>query len=573
MFDVIVRGGDVIDGTGAPRVRADVGINGDRVSAIADLGTAEAATVIDATGRVVTPGFIDVHTHVDAQVFWDTTLSPSPLHGVTTVVGGNCGFTIAPLSADPDDGEYLMRMLARVEGMPLEALQTGVPWSWRTTAEYFDAFAGTLAVNTAFKVGHSAVRRVVMGPDATKREAAADEVTAMQALLRTSLEAGAIGFSSSWARTHNDADGAMVPSRYAHKDELVALASVLREFPGTSLEMLAQVGRFDEWAMDVMADMSAAAQRPLNWNVLNVAAKTIDDAWHNLSASDVAAERGGKVVGLTIPMLFTARLSFAGGFLLDALPGWEEVMLLPKAEKMAVLADPEQRRRLDELSRTEGPLRNLANWKTKVIYDVVDPANEQYRGRTVEEIADDLGTTPFDALVDIALTDELATSFGTPLPEEPKANWEARAQIWRDGRAVIGASDAGAHLDLFLTANYVTEMLEKAVRVHEVVGLEEAVKLMTSVQADLYGIVDRGRLTEGSHADLVVLDPTTVASTPIHTRVDLPGGAPRLYAAATGIDHVFCNGQEIVRRGDFTSARPGRHFRAGTDTVTPSMAL
>lgn len=572
MFDVVVRGGDVVDGTGAPRVRADVGITGDRVTAIADLSTAEAATSIDATGRVVTPGFVDVHTHVDAQVFWDTTLSPSPLHGVTTVIGGNCGFTIAPLSDNPADGEYLMRMLARVEGMPLPALETGVPWNWKTTAEYFDAFDGTLAINTAFKVGHSALRRVVMGPDATKREATLDEIVMMQNLLRAGLEAGAIGFSTSWARTHNDADGAMVPSRYASKDELVALARVCGEFPGTSLEMIAQVGRFEPWAMDVMADMSVAAQRPLNWNVLTVAAKTIDDAWHNLGASDVAADRGGKVVGLTIPMLFSARLSFAGGFLLDALPGWEGVMLLPKAEKMAVLADPEERRRLDDLSRSEGPLRNLANWKTKVIFDVSDPANEQYRGRTVEEIAQTEGKTPFDALVDIALADELTTSFGTPLPVEPKENWEARAAVWRDGRAVIGASDAGAHLDLFLTANYVTEMLEKAVRVHQVVGLEEAVQLMTSTQADLYGIVDRGRLVEGAYADVVVFDPETIASTPIHTRVDLPSGAPRLYAAAIGIDHVLCNGQEIVRGGEFTPARPGHHFRAGTDTVTPSLA-
>ncbi|MDE0495236.1 MAG: amidohydrolase family protein, partial [Acidimicrobiaceae bacterium] len=262
MFDLLISGGDVIDGRGGPRRRADVGITGDRISAIGNLingGGAQAAATIDATGLAVTPGFIDVHTHFDAQVFWDPDLSPSPLHGVTTIIGGNCGFTIAPLGEDPAHGDYLMRMLARVEGIPLEALQQGVPWNWQTTAEYFDAIDGNVAVNAGFKVGHSALRRVVMGDDSVRRACTGEELGEMKALLRDGLEAGALGFSSSWSRTHNDPMGNMVPSRYAEREELVDLCSVLAGYDGTSVEFNPALRPFEPWAFDLMADMSAAA--------------------------------------------------------------------------------------------------------------------------------------------------------------------------------------------------------------------------------------------------------------------------------------------------------------------------
>src|SRR5581483_9052057 len=231
MLDLVIRGGDVIDGTGAPRRRADVGVSGGRVVAVGTV-TDDAARAIDATGKVVTPGFVDVHTHYDAQVFWDGYLTPSPLHGVTTALAGNCGFTIAPLSGDERDGEYLMRMLARVEGMPLESLRSGVPWNWKSTADYFDEIEGRLGINAGFMVGHSAIRRVALGSDATGRASTPDELARIAGLLRESLEAGGLGFTSSWARTHNDADGHMVPSRYATREEVLALCRVAGEFEG-----------------------------------------------------------------------------------------------------------------------------------------------------------------------------------------------------------------------------------------------------------------------------------------------------------------------------------------------------
>ena len=569
MYDVVIRGGSVVDGTGAPARRADIGIQGDRVRTIGIIDDDGDAEVIDAEGLTVAPGFVDVHTHYDAQVFWDSTLSPSPLHGVTTVISGNCGFTIAPLSTDPRDGEYLMKMLARVEGMPLESLEQGVPWNWTTFGEYLDSFAGTLSINAGFKVGHSALRRVVMGEEATSGPAAPDQIEAMRDLLRESLAAGGLGFSSSWARTHNDAAGNMVPSRHAEPDKLIALCAVAGEFPGTSLEFLPMVGPFDDTAFDLMADMSAAAQRPLNWNLLAVSAKTLDAAWHQLEGGQRASERGGKVVGLTIPMAMGLRLSFLTGFVLDALPGWEEAMALPLDEKKALLADPAARRRLDEQAQTDHPLRAIAHWSTKVITECFSDETKPYEGRVVGDIAEELGKEPFDTLVDIALADDLMTAFALPERSEGRDDWEARAKVWRDGRAVIGASDAGAHLDLLGTFNYSTHVLATAVREYDVVSLEEAVHLITQVPAELYGLIDRGVLTEGAYADIVVFDPETIGPGPLRTRFDLPGGAGRIFGEADGVHRVLVNGVEIVDDGAFTDARPGTVLRSGRDTVTP----
>jgi len=575
MFDLIIRGGDVIDGTGGPRRRADVAVRDGRIVEIGALGDAngQAGTVIDAAGKVVTPGFVDVHTHFDAQVFWDSALTPSPLHGVTTVLAGNCGFTIAPLSRDPADGEYLMRMLARVEGMPLESLRDGVPWSWTSTRDYFAAIDGTLGVNAGFMVGHSAIRRVVMGEDATNREATPDEVAAMARLLHEGLDAGGIGFSSSWARTHNDADGNMVPSRYAGADELLALCRVAGAHEGTSLEFIPAVDpTFEPWALELMADMSAAARRPLNWNVLVVTAANAAQARSKLEAGDVARARGGKVVALTIPMTFGVRLSFASGFLLDAMPGWEETMLLPRAEKLALFRDKAARDALDAAAQQpHNPMRALADWSTKVIFDVVADDNRPFVGRTVGEIAAEQGRDPWDALCDIALADELLTSFGTVPRPETDDDWKARLDVWRDRRAVIGASDAGAHLDMLASFHYATVLLGEAVRRRRLLSLEEAVHLLTDVPARLYGLVDRGRIERGWHADIVVLDPAEVASDDVAMRFDLPGRAGRLYAGAQGIDHVLVNGRPIVSDGALTADRPGTLLRSGRDTRTPDL--
>jgi N-acyl-D-aspartate/D-glutamate deacylase len=572
MYDILIRGGDLIDGTGGAPRRADVGIQGDRIVAIGDLDDGAVET-IDATGKVVAPGFVDVHTHYDAQVFWDGALTPSPLHGVTTALAGNCGFTIAPLSDDAADGDYLMRMLARVEGMPLESLREGVPWNWTSTAEYFDEIEGRLGINAGFMVGHSAIRRVVMGEESTAREAKPEEFEAMQALLRAGLEAGALGFSSSWARTHNDADGRMVPSRYATRDELVDLCGTLAQYEGTSLEFIPMVGpKFEPWAVELMASMSAAAQRPLNWNVLGVNAKNLAEAEGKLEAGTYAREHGGRVVALTVPMSFPVYLSFRSGFVLDAMPGWEDVMGLPLDEKLKFFDDEDALAKLDERAQSEeNGLRMLANWGNLKIHDVVAPENMDYRGRMVGEIAEAEGRSTWDVLTSIARADELNTSFGTVAAQETDDDWKARIQVWRDRRALIGASDAGAHLDLLASFNYATEVLGKAVRQRKLLPLEEAINLLTDTPAQLYGLKERGRIVDGWKADIVVLDPETIGSHAVRMRMDLPGGAGRLYAEADGIEHVLVNGTGIVRDGKLTDARTGTLLRSGRDTATASL--
>jgi N-acyl-D-aspartate/D-glutamate deacylase len=570
MLDLVIRGGEVVDGTGAARRRADVGVRDGR---IVEIGTVDesATRTIDAGGRVVAPGFVDVHTHYDAQVFWDPTLSPSPLHGVTTVVGGNCGFTIAPLV--PSEADYLMKMLARVEGMPLDALAAGVPWDWTTTAGYFDQFDGTLSVNAGFMVGHCALRRVVMGERSVGEPATDNDLAAMSSMLRESLAAGGLGFSSSWAETHNDADGEPVPSRHATAEELIALCRVTGEHPGTSLEFIPTARDFTERHLDIMARMSAAARRPLNWNLLTVSAMNGTFVEQRLAAGDLAREMGAKVVALTIPEPPRPRMSFLSGFVLDALAGWAKPMALPLAEKLALLADPVRRHELEAQARgTQGMIRAISNWERLVFLETFATENAGYVGRTVGDVAAERGQSAFDTLCDIAIADDLRTAFSTPEFGNDRADWEARVAVWRDGRAVIGASDAGAHLDLLATFNYTTTTLAKAVRQHEVLPLEEAVNLLTDVPARLYGLRDRGRVTTGAHADLVVFDPATIAPGPVFTRTDLPTGAARVYGEAEGIDEVIVNGTVIVEHGAFTDARPGTLLRSGHDTETPALS-
>ena len=571
MLDIAIRGGEVIDGTGAARRRADVGIASGRIAAVGQVG--DACEEVDASGLVVAPGFVDVHAHVDAQVFWDQALTPYSLHGVTSMFAGNCGFTLAPLG--DDKGDYLVRMLAVVEGMPLESLQAGVPCDWHTTAEYLDRIDGTTAINVGFMVGHSALRHVVMGDDAARRAAEPQEVEAMGRLLAEGLEAGGIGFSSSWGVTHVDAEGAPVPSRWATADELLALAAVCRSFPGTSLEFIPPgVNVFTDEELDLLSGMSTAARRPLNWNVLRIEERNRDFAAGVLAAGDYAAERGGKVVALNMPVPLRSRFTFRTGFALDALPGWSPLFALPVDERIAALRDPSWRARLEEGARqAPGQLAvNLADWSTRVICEVADPALRDYEGRVVGEIAADEGKSPFDVLLDIVCADGLQTTFTRRSSEPSGSDWRAMVDAWRSGRAVIGASDAGAHLDFSANFDYHVYVLAHAVREHGALGLEEAVHHLTQVPARLYGLRARGTVAPDNHADLVLFDEATIGPGPLHTRHDLPAGAGRLYAEPTGIARVLVSGATVAVDGQVTGEQPGHVLRSGVDTATPSLS-
>lgn len=573
MLDVVLRNGVVIDGTGAPSRRADIGISGGRVVEVGVVDD-QARRVIDAGDLTIAPGFIDLHTHFDAQAFWDPTLSPSPLHGVTTAISGNCGFTIAPLSDDPDDSEYLMRMLARVEGMPLEALQRGVPWDWRTTSDFFDRLDGTLAPNTGFLVGHSALRRVVMHEEATQKRASAAQLDAMKQLLRQGLAAGALGFSSTWSRSHNDHEGNPVPSRHATPDELVALCEVTGEFPGTTLEFIPAPPPFGDEMFELMAAMSRAANRPVNWNVLPVYSKNPEVVARQLAGSDHAARLGGRVVALTLPDSQRNRINFKAGFILDILPGWERLMALPDQDKLGMLSDPGSLAEMDRMAQTqEGPLRAIANWRQYIIVETFARENRAYEGMTVGEVSERLGRSPWDTLAQLVVRDELRTVIMNPDRGQDVESWRRRVEVWRDPRAIVGASDAGAHLDMIDTFNYPTTMMAKAVRQHELLPLEEAIHYITGAPAAFYGLVDRGCIRPGAWADLVVFDPVSVEPLPVSTRFDLPGGAGRVFGGAAGIEEVMVAGESIVKQGQFTDSRPGRVLRSGRDTDSVTVTV
>jgi N-acyl-D-aspartate/D-glutamate deacylase len=463
-------------------------------------------------------------------------------------------------------------MLSRVEGMPLAALEAGVPWDWTTTGQYLDRLEGGLAINAGFMVGHSTIRRLAMGASANERKATPDELTSMVKLLRAGLESGGMGFSSTWSKSHNDADGNPVPSRFADADEIISLAQICRDYQGTSLEFLppkVTTEPFDDVTSRMMVEMSRRANRPLNWNLMRVNAANVDtvDVRGRLEIGSQALESGARVVALVMPQSLLLLLSFASGFLLDTLPGWAKPMARSVEDKMHLFTNPVERERLCEMAGHEG----YADWATHVIYEGFTPLTKQMEGRAVGEVALEQGKNAFDALIDVALADELKTVFHPRIPPETRADWSARAQVCRDGRALVGGSDAGAHLDMIGTHNYCTSLLANFVREHGVMSLEEAVHLLTGEPAQFYGLRNRGLIKKNMAADVVVFDEKTIGPTPLSTRHDLPTGAGRLYSDCTGIAHVIVNGESIVEHGEFTGSLPGLVLRSGRDTQNPPM--
>jgi N-acyl-D-aspartate/D-glutamate deacylase len=569
MLDYVIRSGTVVDGTGGPLRRADVGISGDTVVAVGDIEE-RGRTELDADGLMVAPGIVDPHTHYDAQLFWDPTASPSNLHGVTTVIGGNCGFTLAPIHEQ--DADYIRRMMAKVEGMPLVALEEGVPWGWTTFADYLDGLEGQLGVNAGFLVGHCALRRWVMGEERHGEVASDDEIAAMRKLLGASIEEGGLGLSSSQSRTHSDGEGRPINSSFADRREMLALCEEVAAHAGTTLEYITSgcLDEFSDAETELMVAMTTTARRPLNWNLLTVDSRTPDKVEHQLAVSSRAAEAGGRIVALTMPTLVPMNMSFRNHCALFLIPGWGEVMGRPVPERIAKLRDPEVRRHLDELAHAEaaGVFRRLAGWGNYVIGDTYSEANRGLQWRDVAEIAAERNAPAFDTLLDIVIADELRTVLWPKPSDRDDASWRLRAEVWEDPRAMVGGSDAGAHLDRMCGANYPTAFLGDCLRRRQLLPVERAVELMTSAPAALLGLRDRGVLSEGRRADVLVFDPETVGSEPAQLVNDLPGGTPRLFAESTGVVRVLVNGVETLADGKPTGQLPGSVLRAGRDTVT-----
>jgi N-acyl-D-aspartate/D-glutamate deacylase len=464
-------------------------------------------------------------------------------------------------------------MLARVEGMPLASLERGVTWDWSSFGEYLGRLEDRLALNAGFLAGHSTLRRAVMGEAATRERAAPGQVAALETLLDRCLAEGALGFSTSLAPTHLDDQARPVPSRHAARDEILALCRATGRRPGTALEMVPPVDPFPGALVELMIEMSLAARRPLNWNVLNVSAG--DPGLHEgqLAASDAAARRGARVVALTLPGVVGVRMNLRSALLFDALPDWGEVMALPLPARTRALREPAVRARLraGAGSGEVGALRHVADFASMRIAEVFAPANAGLAGRRVGELARERGTDPLDVLLDIALADELRTCFEPALPGDDPASWQLRGRVWNDPRTLVGASDAGAHVDMIDSFAFTTALLAGGVRERGLITLEAAVHQLSGAPAALYGLRDRGRLAPGAFADLVVFDPARIGAGPLHTRHDLPGGAAHLYCEARGIAAVIVNGVAVLREGARTGALPGRVLRSGrdTDTVLP----
>jgi N-acyl-D-aspartate/D-glutamate deacylase len=568
-LDYLIRGATIVDGTGAPGYTGDVAVADGRIAGVGKVDEG-ASKILNGDGLVVAPGFVDPHTHYDAQFFWDPHATPSNVHGVTSVVSGNCGFTLAPVKAE--DADYIRRMMTKVEGMPLLALEEGVPWTWETFGEYLDALQGRIAVNAGFMVGHCALRRYIMGPDAIGQTATAEQQAAMVQLLHESLTAGGLGFSTTLSKTHSDGDGQPVASRHASREELLALCGAVRDHEGTTLEGIVEgcLDMFSDDEIELLSAMSAAAQRAINWNVLTVDSRVPERITRQLEASDAARAAGGRVIALTMPVLVPMNMSFRTYCAFNLMPGWGDVLNLPLPERMAKLRDPNVRRTLLARATSEeaGVFRRLADFGHYVLGDTYSPENEGLKGRVVAELARERGQEPFDTLVDVVLNDELRTVLWPMPPDNDDATWKLRQEVWEHPDVLLGGSDAGAHLDRMCGAPYTTRFVGDMIRGRQLTSIERAVQLLTDAPAQLFGLRERGRIAEGYHADLVVFDPATIGSEPATLVNDLPGGTPRLTADALGVVRVLVNGVETVADNRPTGAVPGKILRSGRDTYT-----
>lgn len=563
MSRLVLRGGTVVDGTGGPAVRADVIIEKDRIVAVGEHdGTP--AEVVDCTDLMVSPGFVDIHTHYDAQLLWDAGADPSLLHGTTTVIGGNCGYSIAPLRADDD---YVLEMMARVEGIPLQALRDGPEWSWSGFAQFLDRLDGQLGVNAGFLAGHSTLRRAVLGEQAHD-VATPDRLDALETALRDCMAAGALGFSTSRAATHVDGAGEPVPSRGATDAEVVRLSAVMADFPGSVLQTIPDnIFAMSEGDGRLMVEMSTAGRTSVNWNLLKVSAAHPEAHRAQLAASDDAAAAGARVLALTLPVLNRLYVTLHSGFIFDGIPEWAPLFRLPLSDRIAELGRSGVRERLRRGAAsiagryTEGSSGRLACWEDVEVATVGDEALGRHRGSTLGSIARARGVEPLDAMLDLALADRLRTGFTVPPADDDDASWALRAEMWRDPRTIVGGSDAGAHVDLMCGATYTTALLADSLHGRRLLSVEEAVHQLAAVPARLYGLAGRGVIGPGVHADVVVFDPAGVGEGPVELHHDLPGGAPRLRARSAGVVRVLVNGRTVVRDGAHAGDAAGALIR------------
>lgn len=555
-FDLLVKNGLLIDGTGAPARRTDVAVSGGKIAGIGAIaGTA--ARVIDASDLAVAPGFIDPHTHYDAQICWDGALTPSPWHGVTSVVMGNCGVGIAPCR--PEAREIAMRDLVNVEAIPFEVLDKGITWDWETFPEYMDAAARRKpALNLAFLAPLTPFRHYVMGDASMERAATPDETARIKALLGEAVDAGAFGFSSTILNQHMGFGGRPLACRNASHAELRAYANALRERGKGAIEIAVtrQIAVLEDDGYELLDLLLAECGRPVTFIAMFDRDDLPEAVRDTLRKAAPLIARGARPQ--TSPLPLTREFNMRNPFSFAAFPSWKRVFEdKSKEAQAAAYRDPAFRAQFrEELKRPAA----FGNWARITLHEVKSPALKILEGMTVAEIAAAQGKDPVDAFLDVTLADGLDNEFTM---SSFNTRVDRMTEILSDPSILIGLGDGGAHVDMLCDSGYPTYVLGTWVRERKALTLEEAVRRMTSDPADFFGIRDRGRLAPGLAADLAIFDPATVGSIGRpERRYDLPGGAKRMVMRSRGIEYTIVNGTVTWQDGALTGAAAGALLRS-----------
>lgn len=560
--DLVIRGGTVVDGTGGPVRRADVAVDGDRVTAVGDVDAGGAGRVIDAEGRIVTPGFVDLHSHLDAQVGWDPTMSSSCWHGVTSVVMGNCGMTFAPVR--PGSAEVLATAMESVEDIPASCILEGLPWDWEDFGGYLDALERLpRGLNAGGYVGDVALRLYVAGDAACEPgfRATEEQLAEMAGLVERSLEAGALGYSISRSLFHRVPDGRNVPGTWSDPAEFFAIAEplarlgrgVLESAPRYNLEN--QPGDRVEEELGWMADISRRLGRPFSFNLQQVS--SLGEHFRRVIAiCEEANSTGARLRPQITPRSVGVLFSLAANSLLDDLPSWQPFRAATATERLAAVRDPDVRARLV----AEGAGKAVEPFERMYLMPSDRPATYDYGPEdSMAAVARARGTTVIEAYLD-----EMDRSDGRSVVNWPVMNqdeWAIEEQV-RSGVTILGLADAGAHATQIMDASQPTWFLAHWVRDRGVLDLAEGVRRLTSDTADFIGYRDRGRVVPGAFADLNVIDLDALALPVPEIVHDFPGGVPRFVQRAHGIEHTVVNGEPFMEAGEHTGATPGRLLRS-----------